>query len=190
MLGKGCKVRLLTRTRGSAPVGQWEPYSQYESGLGTSCLSTPAWIRTTHIWVWVVWQVCLLSHCGCMPILNVLMSRSAIKGSPLGSVMWERRHTLPHTHTHTCTDLPPPIPALGSVRICYSLLYFTLFDLEFWSLFLSAFFLSFFFFFFDLVVSQIVLIHKVSRWCAPCKLGTVALLVLMLSVITYLLWIT
>lgn len=37
--------------------------------------------------VWVVWQVCLLSHCRCMPILNVLMSRSAIKGSPLGSVI-------------------------------------------------------------------------------------------------------
>lgn len=88
-------------------------------------------------------KVCLLLRCCCCtPILNVLMSRSAIKGSPLGSVFWEKEA---HHPPPPPTDPPLPPPAPGSVRICYSRLHFTRFDLEFWSLFLSAFFPLYFF---------------------------------------------
>lgn len=150
----------------------------------STCQQVPRWIRTAQTRGWVVWQVCLLSQCRCTPILNVLMSRSAIKGSPLGSVFWERRHPplLPHP---SCADPLPPTPAPGSVRICYSPLHFTLFDLEFWSLLLSDVFFFFSSFFLTwLCFILTALIRAVSRWCALCKLGTVALLALTLPLIT------
>lgn len=107
------------------------------------CQRVPKWIRTAQMWSSVFWQsvsaVALLllhPHPKCA---HVTLRHQRL--TPRLCVL-RKGGTPPPTPSHWSS---PPTPAPGSVRICYSRLHFTRFDLEFWSLFLSAFFPLYFF---------------------------------------------
>lgn len=150
------------------------------------CQQVPKWIRTAVIRGRVVWWECLLlSHCRSTP--HPKCAHVTLRHQRLTPRLCVLREEPPHSPPpppppHACTDPLPPTPAPGSVRICYSPLHFTLFDLEFWSLFLflplfSPPFLTW------LCFILTVVIHEVSRWCL--RSANLTLLPLMLPLITW-----